>query len=261
MSAEQIKGGTSKGETKYAESDAEVDKGEGVDIDSNAVEKKGGATLTSVAGDLIGSMPDVSEETVLAAANDAEKDREKTKSFGHLIDRSGDSFDPAKHQTNDDGTPKTGTGGKLLKRRGRKKGGHNGTVSRSTIGGQHTQDSGHDAEKESQRAAAYTSGTAAANLVFSVGIALGGEEWQPAKDAQHGVDEQKQLTAAFGEYFLATGNTDIPPGIALTITLGAYALPRFTMPKTQTRAKSLWEKIKAWRMNRKADKALAKDHK
>lgn len=213
--------------------------------------------LSDISGELIETMPDVSDETVASAEADKEAVEGHKSSWSHLRDRDGNSFDPDHHQTNDDGTPKTGKGDYLLKRRGRKKGSgnshHSSVVSRPGQGAQGMQDSGQNAN---QTAAALESGRAAANLVFAVGMAIGGEEWQPIKDSKHGLDEKLQLESAFGQYFLATGKTDIPPGWALTISLGSYALPRLAMPKTQTRAKSVMGKLKAWWINRKADKEL-----
>jgi hypothetical protein len=62
------------------------------------------------------------------------------------------------------------------------------------------------------------------------------------------------LESAFGDYFEATGKTDIPPGMALTVAIGGYMLPRFTMPKTRSRM----GKVKDWFVKKLADRKLRK---
>jgi hypothetical protein len=123
----------------------------------------------------------------------------------------------------------------LIKKPGRKPGQGASNASGSTkshVGGGASSSIDKDAQNRMQ---ARASGTMAANLVLQIGIVAGGEEWHPRRDEQSGLDEKMMLENAFADYFEATGKTDIPPGMALTVAIGAYALPRFTMPKTQSR--------------------------
>jgi len=101
---------------------------------------------------------------------------------------------------------------------------------------------------------ARATGVASANMLISLGRAIGGEEWKPIKNTEYKIDEKLNLENAFADYFEATGKTDIPPGMALTIAVGAYALPRFTMPATQKRA----GKVKQWFVKLLADRKLKK---
>lgn len=78
----------------------------------------------------------------------------------------------------------------------------------------------------------------AASSMFMLGMAVGGQEWQP-----HGPDsgpdeplnERKMMEDAFTDYFLAKGVTTLPPGMSLSIAIGAYMMPRFFMPQTKAR--------------------------
>lgn len=83
-------------------------------------------------------------------------------------------------------------------------------------------------------------GVAAAHALLSVSQALGGTEWAPAGG------EAKMLEVAFGDYFVASGMVDFPPGIALVFVVGAYALPRLSMPTTSGKIKNMLTKIAGW---------------
>ena len=220
-----------------------------------------GGGLDAIADSLVAEMPEPSQHAIDAAEATKTEEAEKTDSYSHLKHKDGTTFNPDIHQTDLNGEPVTNAGGFLVKKRGRKKGNvsTSSVVAAGTTARQGKQEP--DQTELANTAAALESGRAAANLVMAVGIVLGGEEWRPTKDEKLGLDEEAQLTAAFGQYFVATGTTDIPPGWALTITLCSYALPRFTMPKTQNRAKSIGQKLKAWWINRKADKAIKNDKK
>ena len=84
-------------------------------------------------------------------------------------------------------------------------------------------------------------GKAAAHMLITLGCTIGGDEFQPVKDETYGIDEAANLETAFGDYFVATGRTDFPPGIALSIAVGGYILPRFTRPKTKSRLEKAGE--------------------
>lgn len=85
--------------------------------------------------------------------------------------------------------------------------------------------------------------TIAANAFFGVGIALLGEDWQPDVQAK----EHENVRSAFKNYFVSAGISDIPPGIALAMTLGAYAMVRIPRPTVQTRMQKLWSWVKGFK--------------
>lgn len=87
--------------------------------------------------------------------------------------------------------------------------------------------------------------------------ALGGEEWRPIVNDKE--NEQAQMEEVWGNYFVAKGVTDFPPGLALSIYCIGYSARRFTMPETQTRAQRFKEwiggKIGRWKARRAAKRA------
>ena len=204
-------------------------------------------SFDNIAESLADSMPEVQEHAI---EQEKIKADELKEAYSDLKDSDGNSFDPAIHKTNKEGEPTLSTKGKLIKKPTRKAA--TGAKSTSTIGGTGVnpqQNKDHQLKVQSR-----ASGTMAANLLLTIGVAAGGEEWQPIKNDEHGLDEKAMLEGAFADYFEATGKTDIPPNMALTIAIGSYTLPRFTMPKTQSRL----SKVKQWFTKKAANRKLKK---
>lgn len=101
------------------------------------------------------------------------------------------------------------------------------------------------AENEAQCRAA---GVVAAGAMFMLCRGFFGEEWTPTNDE---IEMQNQN---WGNYFVAKGISDIPPGLALCMGIAAYAAPRFTKPKTQQKlgAMKTWLtlRIARWKIRR-----------
>jgi hypothetical protein len=94
-------------------------------------------------------------------------------------------------------------------------------------------DSAGDVDAQTPEAAA----DAMAALGFGVAAALLGPDWTPA------ADERSQIVDALTRYYRATGAIDLPPGVALAVAVGAYAVPRALLPSTRERMASLVSKI------------------
>jgi len=186
-------------------------------------------------GDIVDDLAEGSPvpNTGFIEAQNAER-AEKQAQWAHLRDADGASFDPALHYTEDDGEPKLTAKGLLRKRR----------VRRSTA------DKNADANREAlnarQQVEARSAGIVAANSLLIVATGFGGDEWNAVKDEASGIDERAQLQQAFGDYFVAKGVTDFPPGVALVLAIGMYAAPRFTMPKTQSKIGRVWSRAKKY---------------
>lgn len=133
-----------------------------------------------------------------------------------------ETFDPSIHATDDAGNPLLNKDGRLKKKRGRKPGSVNATVFRTV-------------EHTPEYKAADTAARSATETIFILGQMIGGEEWQPIIDSETGYNEPATIQASFRQYFLAKGITDFPPGVALSIALACYALPRLRKPQTQNR--------------------------
>lgn len=159
------------------------------------------------------------------------------------VDAEGTAFDPAIHATDDAGRPKKTKTGKWSKKRGRK----------SRTGYSQKQAGKTSADIEAEQA-----GLATAQVIFTMGVAIGGEEWQPVIDDSTGVNEPHQMAQAWAEYYKATGITNMPPWLTVVIACGSYAMPRLAMPKTQTRLQRLrgWigQQFKAYRKRKNANK-------
>lgn len=194
------------------------------------------ANLDSISDDIHASAPAPN-----MAAIDADKEQadEQKAENAHLRDADNAPFDPDMHVTDADGQPKLTSKGKLRKRPGRKAGSVSGGR-KASAGGSKISTGDHSNALHRQQAR--MSGTAAANALVMFGVVMGGNEWAPMLDEREGLDERAQLQTAFGDYFEAKEMHDIPPGVALSIALVAYAAPRFTMPQT----KSKMQKLKEW---------------
>jgi hypothetical protein len=196
----------------------------------------------SNAGDVLDSITDdmpQPQDHVIDAHNEKQAEIEQKQD---VTDSAGEKFNPAIHAANEDGSPKYTKTKKFAKKRGRK----TNSESASTIG--------TAPQATPQQIKSRAAGKAAAGALITLGIVIGGEEWQPQVNPELGLNEGEMLQTAFAEYFEATGRDDLPPGWALTIAIGAYAAPRFTMPKTQSRFGKMFGGIKKWWVNRKLKK-------
>jgi hypothetical protein len=204
--------------------------------------------LDQIAQNLTDTMPEVQRHAI---DQERQQQDERQAKFSELRDSDGQPFDPSVHKTDRDGNPTISTLGKLIKKPGRKPG---SSATKSTIGGASIIASAGPAPDQVARMQARQCGNMAANLLMQIGVVAGGDEWYPREDKATGLNEKTMLETAFGDYFEAAGIIDIPPGFALTLAIGGYALPRFMMPKTKTRAQRGLAWVKKWWINRKLKK-------
>jgi len=80
----------------------------------------------------------------------------------------------------------------------------------------------------------------AATLWFEVPQPIFGRDWAPADK-----DEANTIAAAFRRYFISAGITDIPPGIALALSLGSYTIARVNKPTVKERLMGMFEWIRS----------------
>ncbi len=172
--------------------------------------------LTTV-GEFLDEMPEPSEFVIDKAQANADAIKNNP-----VVDSDGTIFDDAMHMTNNDG-PLLTIKGKFRKKPGRKK---------STPDSLKSQLSAPEVTEtvDSEMAAKM-----AAELLVTLGMQIGGDEWKPVINEEYGLDEMANLKYSFKTYFDDRGIVDFPPGIALIIAVGSYALPRFRLPKTKSR--------------------------
>ncbi len=167
-----------------------------------------------------------------------------------VVDSKGVKFDATVHAVNADGEPSLTSLGKFRKKKGASK-------VANTTGAVVAEQA-----KQNARAAGYL----AADMMVHSSMMILGSEWAPigSKDIQADAayDEHGNLRRAFGDYFEAKGISDFPPGIALSIAVSGYILPRIAAGKeTKTRlAKAkFWITDKFNGMKRKRKDAAQSD--
>lgn len=206
------------------------------------------SAVDDIAQALITGMPEVQQHAI-DQHNEAQAELQEKQ---NVTDKAGNTFNPDIHATNEDGSPRLTESGNFAKKRGRKSGSTNSGG--STLGATKSQIDPATIQKQQIVAKQQAAGKAAAGSLIMLGMVIGGDEWRPLVNEQMGLNEQANLEQAFADYFTARGLDDIPAGVALSIAVSAYVLPRFTMPKTRTRTATLWTKVKMWWANRKLKK-------
>lgn len=222
--------------------------------ESESESESGG--VADIAAGLITEMPGVSDHAIeLHDTQERKIDASTQNGVIGITDKNGDTFDKSRHKANEDGTPKLTASGKLwLKPGARKSAGQVGKTPQASVIGTASQ-SPNNAQVGAQVSSEIkqrAGGVAAANMLIVMGMMIGGDEWQPSN--ANGLDEKLLLETAFGDYFVATGKDDIPPGVALSAVIVMYAAPRFAMPKTQQRTAGLT----GWFKRKMADRKLKK---
>lgn len=195
-------------------------------------------TLDDVADSLINAMPEPQQHAIDQATAEAKIEEgtqapsnQSTDATSTEVDAAGVVWNADLHATSADGShPKTAAGF-WKKKRGAKSGSPRPS---SVIGGRKSAPAAPTGPTQTEIAHAQgmAAGAAMAHTIFMMGQALGGSEWAPRKNP---IDEATMMEQAWGNYFVATGRTDFPPGMALGIALCTYAAPRFTMPETRGR--------------------------
>jgi hypothetical protein len=211
-------------------------------------------TVEAIAATLKAEKPAVQEHAIAQAEAEAAAAEGK--------DSGGNSFNPAIHAVNADGTPRKTVTGRYALKRGKKANSSadsknsqsvkTGTAARGIVL------PGAPAQASATEQEARIAGAGAANMFFAVRVGVGGTEWAPRIDEKSGMNEKVMMEHAAGDYFAAKGWGDLPPGLALFAAVCMYALPRLSMPQTKTRMQRfrIWigSKIGAWRASRLAKK-------
>lgn len=146
-------------------------------------------------------------------------------------------FNPEIHATNEDGTPRTKKDGSFALKRGRK--------SSAVL------PSGESALPDAPTPVSANKVEAAKKINYKAlgkvyaGIFIGGTasiigpEWNPANK-----EEQTNLENAFSAYAESTGAQDLPPGLALVMTVAMYGAARLQHENTRSKFATLKDKLK-----------------
>lgn len=193
----------------------------------------------------ISEMPAVQEHAIQAAMEDeAAKTEAVEKAVSGKVDSQGRPFDPALHEVDAaTGEPRLSPSGNLRIKRGRAfsgKGAAKSTFAKP-VNSAPAASTGPTSDVELESKITSTA-QVTAETVFTIGMLVGGDEWEPRKDEKIGMDERATMVGAWAAYYRAHGITEIPAWVTLSMVMGSYAVPRFFMPKTKTRI----QKAKEW---------------
>lgn len=157
----------------------------------------------------------------------------ETNSHGQLYA----GFDPSIHAQNEDGTPKVKKDGTYALKRGRKSGAV--LVSAAQSPEELPNPSISVPSNEPPKKVNYkVLGQVYAGIFFSGTSSIIGPEWLPQNN-----DEKKNVENAFSAYAESTGANDLPPGIALVLTIGAYSAARLQHENTRSKFGKVKDKI------------------
>lgn len=203
-----------------------------------------GVDLSGIANQLAESAPNVSEHVIAS---------HKEKQASVPVDVDNQPFDSSIHSCDAQGNGiKTATG-----KWRRKRGAGKSTAKASTLNAQEVS-SGPSAAQQ----AATATGIACAQMTIGTCTMIFGAEWQArvikSESGEVMLDEESYMSKCYADYCAAKGIKDIPPGVALAMSLIAYAAPRFAQPETQEKAGTIREwfacKVASWKVKRELKK-------
>lgn len=147
-------------------------------------------------------------------------------------------FDPEIHATNADGTPRTKKDGSFALKRGRKPA--NALPSGEPVLPAAEIGTAPIVQKDASKKTNYKAlGKVYAGLFIGGTSSIIGPEWQPQNK-----EELINLENAFTVYAESTGAQDLPPGLALVMTVAAYSAARFQHENTRNKFGFLKDKFK-----------------
>lgn len=185
--------------------------------------------------DITSNEPNVREEIVTAIEEkQAEQVPNDSPSVNGYIPPTSEAFNPAIHEVDDKGNPRLTKDGKFRRKRGQRPKNSKPNTAPASESNPFAGESNPFAGPEFDYAATATFIT---SLVFSAMESAFGPSWKPNDGERNNINN---ATARFCE---AHSIADLPPGIALTLAFGLYALPRFNDPETLERMRSYGESL------------------
>lgn len=213
--------------------------------------------MQSIFGGIMENVPNVSEHVVERGVdgitNKPEAGQETSKQVGGVVDKHGNPFDPAIHQTNEDGTPKLNNNGTCRMKPGRhpanKRGNGGDTSTRAVesqlgdLGGHDEPETGHQGPPEIDPDCKMLAGVCA----HSMGVVR-----QTISDLQTKPEEHAYLENCFYEWAQAK-NFSTGPDAALALGIGFFMLPALKEQKTQNIFGRAWTKFSSLFKRKKID--------
>jgi hypothetical protein len=194
-----------------------------------------GAQVDALADAITQEIPEPQQHAINQAIEEAKSD--PTAAPGPVeIDVLGVPWNSAEHATGADGKGVRTAKGTWRKRRGLK--GSASHLNTSAANASEAKEDPSVTEKRALENQNRMAGAAAATILIRISTAIGGDEFQPRIVSLPGginYSEEQFLQGAFGDYFVAKGYTDIPPGAVLASALVMYYSPRFRSPEVRSR--------------------------
>lgn len=187
-------------------------------------------TEADIVDDIVAEEPEA-DRPLEELQNEAEPGTTENNS-GNAQGTPNDGFDPSIHATDEHGNPKKNADGTFSKRRGRKPGSGNGKSSANP-----------EAVVNTEASQAQALGVMTAQVQFALCQGFIGPEWKPTPN------EECSIATAWGQYYLATGRTDMPPSMIVLAATLSYAHPRLQAENTQSKLRKFinWFKVKILR--------------
>lgn len=225
--------------------------------------------LDSVGDSLVNEIPEPQQHAIDQAAKDAEEATGEAAASVDL-DVLGVPWNPEIHATGADGKGIPTAKGAWRKRRGLK-----GSASHLNTGAAAApKDPKEDPTLTEQRTREHQNrmaGAMAGTMLVRISAAFGGPEFLPRTINIPGgltYNEEEFLQSAFGDYFVAKGISDLPPGMVLASALLMYYAPRFQEPAVREKGskfvrwcKARIESVYVWAKYRKSGKKPKVDSK
>jgi hypothetical protein len=186
--------------------------------------------LDVVGDELVAEIPEPQQHAIDQAA--ADNQQENPNAAPLEVDLLGVPWDSTLHATDS----KTGKGILTAKGSWRKRRGLKGSPSHLNTGPAAAPSEPKEdptvTEKRTLEQQNRMAGVMAGTMLVRLSTAVGGKEFLPRTITTAGVtySEEEFLQNAFGDYFVAKGISDIPPGMVLASALCMYYLPRFQEP-------------------------------
>ena len=189
----------------------------------------------SVVDDIITNEPNVREEIVNAIE---EKESQTASvesdpvSVGYAAPTT-EAFNPDIHESDDKGNPRLTKDGRFRKKRGQKSNKNRNNQGDSV----NEANTGAGETNTSQPIDYKVTAVFFTTIVFSTMETAFGKAWKPSEA------EQGNINYCATRFCEANDITDLPPGIALALAFGMYALPRLNDPETKERMRSYGESL------------------
>jgi hypothetical protein len=197
------------------------------------------ADLDALGDALTSEIPEPQQHAIDQAVADAKADPDNPQDSSVEVDKLGIPWNPEIHSKGADGKGILTAKGTWRKRRGLKgSASYINTDAASAAGAKKAEEDPKVTEQRTHEHQCRMAGAMAGTMLVRLSAGIGGEAFLPRTITIPGgltYNEEQFLQTAFGDYFVAKGIVDIPPGMVLVSALSMYYLPRFQQPEVRAK--------------------------